>query len=91
VQQTVQALTAYGFGDVETLETIYRPWHVQGQSVRPVQQMVGHTGFLTFARRLATPHADVHADSPLVADDAAFDPDSVADLPASPGAEPERP
>lgn len=53
VQQTVQALRAHGFGDVETLETIYRPWHVQGQSVRPVQQMVGHTGFLTFARRLS--------------------------------------
>jgi tRNA (adenine57-N1/adenine58-N1)-methyltransferase len=53
VQATVQALQAHGFGDVETLETLYRPWHVQGQSVRPAHQMVGHTGFLTFARRLA--------------------------------------
>ncbi len=59
VQATVQALRAHGFGDVETLETLYRPWHVQGQSVRPVQQMVGHTGFLTFARRLAGPAATV--------------------------------
>ncbi len=57
VQTTVQTLRAHGFGDVETLETLYRPWHVQGQSVRPVQQMVGHTGFLTFARRLAGPPA----------------------------------
>ncbi len=55
VQATVEALRAHGFGDVETLETLYRPWHVQGQSVRPVQQMVGHTGFLTFARRLGAP------------------------------------
>lgn len=53
VQATVEALRAHGFGDIESLETLYRPWHVQGQSVRPVQQMVGHTGFLTFARRLS--------------------------------------
>jgi tRNA (adenine57-N1/adenine58-N1)-methyltransferase len=53
VQTTVETLRAHRFGDVETLETLYRPWHVHGQSVRPVQQMVGHTGFLTFARRLA--------------------------------------
>src|SRR4051794_26692181 len=55
VQTTVQTLRAHGFGDVETIETLYRPWHIQGQSVRPVQQMVGHTGFLTFARRLSEP------------------------------------
>ena len=35
VQTTVQTLRAYGFGDVETIETLYRPWHVQGQSVPP--------------------------------------------------------
>jgi tRNA (adenine57-N1/adenine58-N1)-methyltransferase catalytic subunit len=55
VQATVEALRAHRFGDIEALETIYRPWHVQGQSVRPVQRMVGHTGFLTFARRLSAP------------------------------------
>lgn len=52
VQTTVETLKGHGFGDVEAMETLFRPWHVQGQSVRPVQQMVGHTGFLTFARRL---------------------------------------
>lgn len=64
VQTTVQTLRAHGFGDVESLETLYRPWHVQGQSVRPAQQMVGHTGFLTFARRLAPGAAAVVADLP---------------------------
>jgi tRNA (adenine57-N1/adenine58-N1)-methyltransferase catalytic subunit len=53
VQTTVETLRRHGFGDVETIEVLYRAWHVQGQSVRPVQQMVGHTGFLTFARRLS--------------------------------------
>jgi tRNA (adenine57-N1/adenine58-N1)-methyltransferase catalytic subunit len=62
VQTTVQTLRAHGFGDVETIETLYRPWHVQGQSVRPVQQMIGHTGFLTFARRLSGPA--IPADEP---------------------------
>ena len=50
-QQTVEALEQHGrFRQVETLETFYRPWHIQGAAVRPVQQMVAHTAFLTFAR-----------------------------------------
>ena len=38
---------------VETFETLYRPWNIEGQSVRPFHRMVAHTGFLTSARRLA--------------------------------------
>jgi tRNA (adenine57-N1/adenine58-N1)-methyltransferase len=54
VQRTVEALEGSGgFGQLETLEVIYRPWQVKGQAVRPVQQMVSHTAFLTFARRVA--------------------------------------
>ena len=53
VQRTVEALEqSGGFGQLETLEVIYRPWQVKGQAIRPVQQMVSHTAFLTFARRL---------------------------------------
>jgi tRNA (adenine57-N1/adenine58-N1)-methyltransferase len=51
VQQTVEALEQAGrFVQLETLETFYRPWHVKDAAVRPVQQMVAHTAFLTFAR-----------------------------------------
>lgn len=54
VQRTIEELEASrGFGQIESLEVLYRPWHVKGQAVRPVQQMVSHTAFLTFARRLA--------------------------------------
>jgi tRNA (adenine57-N1/adenine58-N1)-methyltransferase len=54
VQRTVEALeVTRGFGQIESLEVLYRPWQVKGQAVRPVQQMVSHTAFLTFARRLA--------------------------------------
>lgn len=50
-QQTVQALERTGrFVQIETLETFYRPWHIQEAAVRPVQQMIAHTAFLTFGR-----------------------------------------
>jgi tRNA (adenine57-N1/adenine58-N1)-methyltransferase len=41
------------FGLAETQEIIRRTWHVEARSVRPDHRMVGHTGFLTTARRLA--------------------------------------
>ena len=40
------------FGLAETQEIMRRTWHVEARSVRPDHRMVGHTGFLTTARRL---------------------------------------
>lgn len=40
---------------VETLEVLLRDWHLAGKSVRPNHRMVGHTGFLVFARKLEHP------------------------------------
>ena len=37
---------------VETFETLFRPWNIDGQSVRPFHRMVAHTGFMTVARRV---------------------------------------
>lgn len=37
---------------VSAFETLVRPWHIEGRSVRPEHRMVGHTGFLTVARRI---------------------------------------
>jgi tRNA (adenine57-N1/adenine58-N1)-methyltransferase len=54
-QQTVEAVERDGmFTQVETLETFYRPWYIKDAAVRPVQQMVAHTAFLTFARRVGS-------------------------------------
>ncbi len=53
VQQLVLALAPAGFHHVETFEVLRRSWHVTERSVRPDHRMVGHTGFLTIARRLA--------------------------------------
>lgn len=38
--------------NLETVETLVRPWDVKGLSVRPAHRMVAHTAFLTRARRV---------------------------------------
>ena len=37
---------------IETFEILFRPWNIEGQSVRPFHRMVAHTGFITVARRV---------------------------------------
>jgi tRNA (adenine57-N1/adenine58-N1)-methyltransferase len=39
------------FTSIETFESLLRNWNIEGLSVRPEHRMVGHTGFLTLARR----------------------------------------
>ncbi len=41
-----------GYALLETFETLFRPWNIEGTSVRPFHRMVAHTGFLTVARRV---------------------------------------
>ena len=84
VQRTVEALeVTRGFTQIESLEVLYRPWQIKGQAVRPVQQMVSHTAFLTFARRLAAygrrPWDESPATDPADEDDAGED--AVLDSP----------
>jgi tRNA (adenine57-N1/adenine58-N1)-methyltransferase len=55
VQQLVLALQDNGFAHLESFETMMRGWHVTARSVRPDHRMQGHTGFLTFARRVGAP------------------------------------
>ncbi len=54
LSRTVEALRAQGhFDEPAAWESLVRGWHVDGLAVRPDQRMVGHTGFLVTARRLA--------------------------------------
>jgi tRNA (adenine57-N1/adenine58-N1)-methyltransferase len=55
IQQLVLALEDRGFRDVDTFETLMRSWHVTERSVRPNHRMIGHTGFVTVARRGPVP------------------------------------
>jgi tRNA (adenine57-N1/adenine58-N1)-methyltransferase len=42
-----------GFTEPQAWESLVRDWHVEGLAVRPGHAMVGHTGFLVTARRMA--------------------------------------
>ena len=51
---TAEALKDDGhFTEPESFESMVRGWHHEGLAVRPQQRMIGHTGFLIFARRMA--------------------------------------
>ena len=39
------------FEIIETMEVLIRNWVVRGRSVRPDHRMIGHTGFITTARK----------------------------------------
>jgi tRNA (adenine57-N1/adenine58-N1)-methyltransferase len=54
LSSTVEALRTHGtFTEPQSWESLVRGWHVEGLAVRPEHRMVGHTGFLCTARRLA--------------------------------------
>ncbi|MCO5974895.1 tRNA (adenine-N1)-methyltransferase [Actinoallomurus soli] len=54
LSRVVEALREHGtFAEPYAFETLVRSWHVEGLAVRPDHRMVGHTGFLATARRLA--------------------------------------
>ncbi|MDP8253387.1 MAG: tRNA (adenine-N1)-methyltransferase [Candidatus Kaelpia aquatica] len=44
------------FLDIEIVEVLLRPWQIKGYSVRPQHRMVGHTGFMVFARFKGSPN-----------------------------------
>jgi tRNA (adenine57-N1/adenine58-N1)-methyltransferase len=51
---TVETIRAHGgFDEPSAWETLTRGWHADGLAVRPEHRMVGHTGFVVTARRLA--------------------------------------
>ena len=51
---TVEAIRGHGgFDEPAAWETLIRDWHADGLAVRPEHRMIGHTGFVVTARRLA--------------------------------------
>ena len=54
LSRVAEAIRASGFyTNPDSNETMVRGWHVEGLAVRPDHRMIGHTGFLITARRLA--------------------------------------
>jgi tRNA (adenine57-N1/adenine58-N1)-methyltransferase len=54
LSRTVEAIREQSsFDEPAAWESLVRGWHAEGLAVRPEHRMVGHTGFLITARRLA--------------------------------------
>jgi tRNA (adenine57-N1/adenine58-N1)-methyltransferase len=54
LSRITEALREQGcFAEPAAWESLVRGWHVDGLAVRPEHRMVGHTGFVVTARRLA--------------------------------------
>ena len=54
LSRTAESLRGQGcFDEPAAWETLIRGWHVEGLAVRPEHRMIGHTGFVVTARRLA--------------------------------------
>ncbi|WP_419925646.1 tRNA (adenine-N1)-methyltransferase [Candidatus Poriferisocius sp.] len=51
--QLREACEAGPWAAASTVEILHRGWHIKEDAVRPEHRMVGHTGFVTTARRLA--------------------------------------
>lgn len=59
IQNTVTTLKENHFGDILVSELIFRTWQITSRNkeylaTRPQTQMIGHTGFLIFAKKLVT-------------------------------------
>ncbi len=52
LEKTVKEIKKYSFIEVKTFENIQRKMVVSEQGTRPSFQMLGHTGYLTFARKV---------------------------------------
>jgi tRNA (adenine57-N1/adenine58-N1)-methyltransferase len=52
VEKTVKEIKKHSFIDVKTVENIEREMIVSEQGTRPSFNMLGHTGYLTFARKV---------------------------------------
>jgi len=55
VVKTVEALKENGFVDMETVECLMRGMQIERGKTRPQTLMTGHTGYVTFARKITKP------------------------------------
>ncbi|MEM2122969.1 MAG: tRNA (adenine-N1)-methyltransferase [Candidatus Bathyarchaeia archaeon] len=51
LERTVKVLNRFGFVDISTIEILLRELKVEEGATRPFSTMIGHTGYVTFARK----------------------------------------
>lgn len=49
ISETLRALQDFGFADVQVLEIMLRHYKTEPNRIRPMDMMIGHTGYLMFA------------------------------------------
>lgn len=52
MEKTIRTMNEQAFVDIKTYETLQREMIYKEQGIRPSFQMLGHTGYLTFARKI---------------------------------------
>jgi tRNA (adenine57-N1/adenine58-N1)-methyltransferase len=58
VVKTVEALRESGFADITTVECLLRGMQVERGKTRPHTLMTAHTGYITYARKIARPSVE---------------------------------
>lgn len=53
IERVYVQLEEYNFGDIQALELILRGIQLKKNAIRPNTRMIGHTGFLVFARKVS--------------------------------------
>lgn len=60
LSRVCEALRSDGrYTEPQAFETLVRGWHLEGLAVRPQHRMMGHTGFLITARRIADGYSPI--------------------------------
>jgi len=75
ISETLRALQDFGFADAQVLEILLRYYKTEPNRIRPMDVMVGHTGYLIFAAKTlppaeAEPDKEPDAAEPAVAREA---------------------
>jgi tRNA (adenine57-N1/adenine58-N1)-methyltransferase len=52
IQLTFRELKAHGFTHIHSFELLQREWMVDDRRARPKDRMIGHTGFITVAKKI---------------------------------------
>jgi len=52
VSDFVEAVNKNGFVHLKTIEVIQREWELNDRVIRPKSQQIGHSGFMTFVRKV---------------------------------------
>ncbi len=70
IQRLLDRMAEYPFGLIEVEELMLRGYKTVAQRLRPLDRMIGHTGYLLFARKFErTIIEDVPAEVPVASDD----------------------